>query len=218
TPMVVPSAAFHVLLASDADTRGRHCVQRLVAVCDLRAVRPDDPGNDDDRKLRLRTAAPSSRACPRTSARVRRVGGTAEAAALHRQLLPNGDALHPLRHRDRVPVPARGDPPRARVVRLLRVPRLPDHPARGLLLHLAEGSARVALEKPLRSYGLQSERLLMPTKASAFEQEGADLEQQVGLTTLSKAVAWAQTNSMWPVTFGLACCAIEMMSIVGARY
>ena len=76
----------------------------------------------------------------------------------------------------------------------------------------------MALDKPLRAYGLKSERLLMPTKASSFEQEVADLEQKVGLTTLSKAVAWAQTNSMWPDTFGLACCAIEMMSIVGARY
>ncbi len=40
----------------------------------------------------------------------------------------------------------------------------------------------------------------------------------MGLTTLAKAVAWAQTKSMWPDTFGLACCAIEMMSIVWARY
>ena len=44
------------------------------------------------------------------------------------------------------------------------------------------------------------------------------MEQAVGLTTLEKAVAWAQTKSMWPDTFGLACCAIEMMSIVSARY
>ena len=33
-----------------------------------------------------------------------------------------------------------------------------------------------------------------------------------------KAVAWAQSNSIWPDTFGLACCAIEMMSIVSSRY
>ena len=39
-----------------------------------------------------------------------------------------------------------------------------------------------------------------------------------GITTLAKAVRWAQTKSMWPDTFGLACCAIEMMSIVSARY
>ena len=76
----------------------------------------------------------------------------------------------------------------------------------------------MALEKPLRSYGLNSERLLMPTKESSFEQEVADLEQKVGLTTLSKAVAWAQTNSMWPDTFGLACCAIEMIAAGAGRF
>ncbi len=73
--------------------------------------------------------------------------------------------------------------------------------------------------KRLRDHGLHTERLLWPTKAPGkFESEIANLEQEVGLTTLAKAVAWAQTKSMWPDTFGLACCAIEMMSIVGARY
>ena len=46
----------------------------------------------------------------------------------------------------------------------------------------------------------------------------AGLADRLGLTTLEKAVAWAQTKSMWPDTFGLACCAIEMMAIVSARY
>ena len=31
-------------------------------------------------------------------------------------------------------------------------------------------------------------------------------------TTLNKAASWARTRSMWPATFGLACCAIEMMA------
>src|SRR5246500_4160253 len=73
----------------------------------------------------------------------------------------------------------------------------------------------------LRDYGLQSERLLWPTKGpSRFEEELGveELERALGITTLEKAVRWAQTKSMWPDTFGLACCAIEMMSIVGARY
>ena len=73
----------------------------------------------------------------------------------------------------------------------------------------------------LRDFGLQSERLLWPTKGpGAFEQEiGVDqLEQRLGLTTVEKAVAWSQANSIWPDTFGLACCAIEMMSIVSSRY
>jgi NADH-quinone oxidoreductase subunit B len=51
--------------------------------------------------------------------------------------------------------------------------------------------------------------------------EGEALEQAtqqtVLTTTLEKAVSWARGNSFFPLTFGLACCAIEMMSIVGAR-
>ena len=43
------------------------------------------------------------------------------------------------------------------------------------------------------------------------------VSQQVVTTTLDKAVAWARGNSFFPLTFGLACCAIEMMSVVGAR-
>ena len=48
-----------------------------------------------------------------------------------------------------------------------------------------------------------------------------ELERYVGervlTTTLDRAVAWGQGNSIWPMTFGLACCAIEMMTIVAAR-
>ena len=43
------------------------------------------------------------------------------------------------------------------------------------------------------------------------------VEDSLVTTTLDKAVRWAQGNSFFPLTFGLACCAIEMMSIVGAR-
>jgi NADH-quinone oxidoreductase subunit B len=38
------------------------------------------------------------------------------------------------------------------------------------------------------------------------------------LTTLDRAVSWARKQSMWPATFGLACCAIEMMSAGAAHY
>ena len=42
----------------------------------------------------------------------------------------------------------------------------------------------------------------------------------IGIMTLSieKAVNWARKGSLWPMTFGLACCAIEMIAAVSARY
>ena len=43
------------------------------------------------------------------------------------------------------------------------------------------------------------------------------VEERVLTTTLDKAVAWARSNALFPATFGQACCAIEMMSIVAAR-
>jgi NADH-quinone oxidoreductase subunit B len=51
--------------------------------------------------------------------------------------------------------------------------------------------------------------------------DGQDLDeyvqQRIITTTLDKAVSWARGNAMFPATFGLACCAIEMMSIVASR-
>jgi NADH-quinone oxidoreductase subunit B len=48
----------------------------------------------------------------------------------------------------------------------------------------------------------------------------ADLEQYVEerllFTTLEKAQNWARANAVWPATFGLACCAIEMISVIGS--
>ncbi len=37
-------------------------------------------------------------------------------------------------------------------------------------------------------------------------------------TTLENAINWARQGSLWPMTFGLACCAIEMMATGGGRY
>lgn len=37
-------------------------------------------------------------------------------------------------------------------------------------------------------------------------------------TTLDEAVNWARTGAMWPLLFGLACCAIEMMSTQASNY
>ena len=43
-------------------------------------------------------------------------------------------------------------------------------------------------------------------------------EENVITTTLEQGIAWARESSMWPMTFGLACCAIEMMAAGASRY
>src|SRR4026208_1309943 len=45
-----------------------------------------------------------------------------------------------------------------------------------------------------------------------------DPEIPVLLTTVDKMVAWARRSSIWPVTFGLACCAIEMSAMSASRF
>lgn len=38
------------------------------------------------------------------------------------------------------------------------------------------------------------------------------------LTSIDKLINWAQKSSLWPLTFGLACCAVEMMHVAASRY
>jgi NADH-quinone oxidoreductase subunit B len=67
----------------------------------------------------------------------------------------------------------------------------------------------------LRARGLRARDMLRG------DLEGHDLdryvEERVLTTTLDRAVAWARSNSMFPATFGLACCAIEQIATVASR-
>jgi len=47
---------------------------------------------------------------------------------------------------------------------------------------------------------------------------GYEEPEGVFLTSLDFAVNWIRKNSVWPMTFGLACCAIEMMSMGASRF
>jgi len=47
---------------------------------------------------------------------------------------------------------------------------------------------------------------------------GYEPPEGVFLTSLDFAVNWVRKNSVWPMTFGLACCAIEMMSMGASRF
>jgi NADH-quinone oxidoreductase subunit B len=50
------------------------------------------------------------------------------------------------------------------------------------------------------------------------ERHEKDGDLDVITTTIEKAVNWARKGSLWPMTFGLACCAIEMIAAVSSRY
>ena len=45
-----------------------------------------------------------------------------------------------------------------------------------------------------------------------------ELEGQVTITTLDKIYNWGRRSSLWPMMFGLACCAIEMICTAASRY
>src|SRR5579864_3781890 len=138
------------------------------------------------------------------------------------QLLPHRDAVHPVRHRGHLPLPDRRS---AACLRDLRDGR--DGRVRGA----ADGRLRLRVATRSPAVEVKRERIdpadLRISKLRAHDmlrhdlEDDADLEryveERIVTTTLNRAVSWARGNSFFPLTFGLACCAIEMMSIVGAR-
>jgi len=81
--------------------------------------------------------------------------------------------------------------------------------------------ALAPLEQPSSPEELRA-RQLSARDMLRGDLEGQDLEhyveQRVMTTTLERALNMARANSLFPMTFGLACCAIEMMSMVTSRY
>ena len=45
-----------------------------------------------------------------------------------------------------------------------------------------------------------------------------ELQGQIAVTSLDKIYNWGRRNSIWPMFFGLACCAIEMIAVAASRY
>ena len=74
-------------------------------------------------------------------------------------------------------------------------------------MHPAEiGKDRINLSQPAELY-------------ARIDNEVSDsLTEGIVLTIVGKAINWARKNSIWPMTFGLACCAIEMMAMIGSRF
>ena len=176
----------------------------------------------------------------RSSSRRTNAGSTPSGCpgrAVQREVLHRRDAVHHLRHRDDLPVPVGGRVPPARAVRARwrwrcssgwcssptctcgaragstgrrRAARSADRRERGREAAdtRCEGGSPVPVE---RIEGVQP-RAARPRRCEEEVKRG------LLLTTLDRAVGWARKQSMWPATFGLACCAIEMMSTGAGQY
>lgn len=54
--------------------------------------------------------------------------------------------------------------------------------------------------------------------AQGGSEVGVDKDSRILVAPLQQMMDWARGRSLWPLTFGTACCAIEMMSCGSARY
>jgi NADH-quinone oxidoreductase subunit B len=59
---------------------------------------------------------------------------------------------------------------------------------------------------------------LIKVTDTAAESVEESLKQNIMLSTVEGIVSWARRSSLWPVAFGLACCAIEMIATAMPRY
>ena len=68
--------------------------------------------------------------------------------------------------------------------------------------------------------GVSADTLSPGTDQDALLKRVADEIHHKGfvVTQMDKLVNWARTGSLWPMTFGLACCAVEMMHSYASRY
>ncbi|KAG6837714.1 hypothetical protein H0H93_003516 [Arthromyces matolae] len=82
-------------------------------------------------------------------------------------------------------------------------------------VHLAEPSTSIPTSTTSASEPITA---LAQRGSNQFSLEHPQNRAEYVLSTLDKISNWARQGSMWPMTFGLACCAVEMMHMAAARY
>lgn len=74
---------------------------------------------------------------------------------------------------------------------------------------------------PTRYYSTEvqtTKKWLNLEKLPGFKESGANNMPEYIISKMDALINWARKGSMWPMTFGLACCAVEMMHSAAARY
>src|SRR3546814_251385 len=139
-----------------------------------------------------------------------------------RPILPGVDLVHHFRSRSGIPVPlggfARGD----RLCRLGGHDDFPDRSDRGLHLRLEKRSAGMGVIL-LQSHAPQNPIVAPPPGSAPDADYFKALQSEVTdkgflVTSTEDLFNWARTGSLWWMTFGLACCAVEMIQVNMSRY
>lgn len=74
------------------------------------------------------------------------------------------------------------------------------------------------VDLPQQQLEFDPKTLAVTTGERNYENLYAQLKGNVAVATTDQFFAWARRSSLWPLTFGLACCAIEMMSAYMAHH
>lgn len=88
---------------------------------------------------------------------------------------------------------------------------------------VAAAPATLPLLPPAANHATNHSRLLKINSArdnsvSHLKNAAPSNRAEYVVTKLDDLLSWARSNSLYPLTFGLACCAIEMMHVMAARY
>src|SRR3989304_2785425 len=129
---------------------------------------------------------------------------------LRRPLLSRRHPVHHLRPGSGVPLPLGHFAGRHRRFRVLVDGRVSRHPDGRVHLRMEEGGLGMGVN-PAPLSGTASDAALR-----SVTEELSD--KGFVVPRLDKLVNWARTGSLWPMTFGLACCAVEMMHAYMSRY